>query len=119
MLGPKFRDNFSFLPLVGTRARILIAASDDHFKLISSQRTCYTLTVRIQMLNDDFNLIYKAEDKSNVRLNRRMMGKFKATLDELELKELLLHRRKFTWTGYHHSQNSQSPSTPSVTDKNG
>jgi hypothetical protein len=35
------------------------------------------------------------------------------------LKELLLHRRKFTWTGYHHSQNSQSPSTPSVTDKNG
>jgi hypothetical protein len=34
------------------------------------------------------------------------MGRFKATIDELELKELSLHRRKFTWSS---SQNSQSP----------
>jgi hypothetical protein len=30
----------------------------------------------------DFNLIYKAEDKSNNRLNRRLMALFKETLDE-------------------------------------
>jgi hypothetical protein len=52
MLGPKFHDSFSFLPSIGTSGGILIAASEDHFKLISSQRTKYTLTVRIQMLND-------------------------------------------------------------------
>jgi hypothetical protein len=46
----------------------------------------------------DFNLIYKEEDKNNQRLNRRLMGKFKAVLDELELKELPLPGRKFTWT---------------------
>jgi hypothetical protein len=28
------------------------------------------------LLCGDFNLIYKASDKSNVRLNRRLMGKF-------------------------------------------
>jgi hypothetical protein len=155
MLGPKFCDNFSFLPSIGMSGGILIAASEDHFKLISSQCTNYTLTVRIQMLNDgtewsltgvyglqlesdklifleelkalkhdvqeewplsdDFNLIYMADDKSNARLNRRMMGKLKAILDELELKELPLHGRKFTWTGHQNSQNSQSQSTPAIT----
>jgi hypothetical protein len=43
------------------------------------------------LLSGDFNLIYKAEDKSISRLNRRLMGKFKAVLDDLELKELPLH----------------------------
>jgi hypothetical protein len=52
MLGPKFRDSFSFLPSIIMSGGILIAASEDHFKLISSQCTKYTLTVGIQMLND-------------------------------------------------------------------
>jgi hypothetical protein len=43
----------------------------------------------------DFNLIYKTKDKSNSRLNRRLMGRFKVVLDELELRELPLHGRKF------------------------
>jgi hypothetical protein len=33
----------------------------------------------------DFNLIYKAEDKSNTRLNRRLMTLFKETLDFSQL----------------------------------
>jgi hypothetical protein len=47
-----------------------------------------------------------------------MMGKFKAILDLLELKELPLHGRKFTWTGHHNShilQSSQSSYTLVVT----
>jgi exonuclease III len=36
----------------------------------------------------DFNLIYKAEDKSNNRLNRRLMTRFKETLDEAQLMEV-------------------------------
>jgi hypothetical protein len=56
----------------------------------------------------DFNLIYRAEDKSNSRLNRRLMEKFKSLLEELELKELPLSGRKFTWMS---SQSSQGQAT--------
>jgi exonuclease III len=57
------------------------------------------------LISGDFNLIYKAEDKNNSRLNRRLMGKFKVALDDLELRELPLHGRKFTWSSSHNSQN--------------
>ena len=46
----------------------------------------------------DFNLIYQAQDKNNTNLNRRLMGSFKATIDELGLKEISLNGRRFTWT---------------------
>jgi hypothetical protein len=52
LLGPKFRSNFSFHSAEGTHGDILIAFSEDHFKLISSRRSTNTLIVRIQMLND-------------------------------------------------------------------
>jgi exonuclease III len=45
----------------------------------------------------DFNLIYRACDKSQGRVNRRLMNSFCSALEELELKELHLHGRKFTW----------------------
>lgn len=45
----------------------------------------------------DFNLIYKALDKNNDRLNRGHMQRFKGLLDRLELKELPLPGRHFTW----------------------
>jgi hypothetical protein len=46
----------------------------------------------------DFNLIYKATQKNNNRINFRMMNRFKSTLDSLELRELHLHGRQFTWS---------------------
>jgi hypothetical protein len=52
MLGQKFNSNFSFLPAMGTCGGILIAASEDHFKLIALCRTHHILNVTIQMLND-------------------------------------------------------------------
>jgi len=45
----------------------------------------------------DFNLIYKAEDKSNDKLNRHMMSNFRQTIDEAQLMEIDLRARKFTW----------------------
>lgn len=33
------------------------------------------------LINGDFNLIYKAEDKNNLNLNRRIIGKFRAMID--------------------------------------
>ena len=46
----------------------------------------------------DFNLILRAANKNNHRVNRRMMGRFRATVDELDLKEIKLHGRRFTWS---------------------
>ena len=50
------------------------------------------------LLIGDFNLILTAEDKSNDNLNRRLMGEFRSTLNYLELKELNLRGRKYTWS---------------------
>lgn len=46
----------------------------------------------------DFNLICRAADKNNDRINRRLMNTFKSALDDLELREIHLHGGKFTWT---------------------
>lgn len=50
------------------------------------------------LLIGDFNLILQASDKSNDNLNRRLMGEFRGTVNFLELKELSLRGRKFTWS---------------------
>lgn len=46
----------------------------------------------------DFNLIYQAADKSNDRLNRRSMRRFRRALDDTQLDELYLHGRLYTWS---------------------
>jgi exonuclease III len=46
----------------------------------------------------DFNLIYKEEDKSNDNINRAMMSRFRRFINDLALKEIPIHGRKFTWT---------------------
>lgn len=46
----------------------------------------------------DFNLIYRAADKNNDRLNRRRMGQFRSFLNSAELKEIHLQGRLFTWS---------------------
>jgi exonuclease III len=46
----------------------------------------------------DFNLIYQAADKSNDRLNLRSMRRFHRVLNDLQLEELYLHGRLYTWS---------------------
>lgn len=50
------------------------------------------------LLLGDFNIIMKAQDKNNGNYNRRVMGSFRAMLDRLELKEIKLNGRRFTWS---------------------
>jgi hypothetical protein len=50
------------------------------------------------MLARDFILIYKDEDKNNANFNRAMMGHFRKLINDLSLKELRLHGRKYTWS---------------------
>jgi exonuclease III len=51
-----------------------------------------------QLILGDFNLIYQEQDKNNSNLNRRLMGAFRATIDHLQLKEIKLNGRRFTWS---------------------
>ena len=46
----------------------------------------------------DFNLIYQAQDKNNARLNCRLMQRFRRTIDALQLAELHLYGRLYTWS---------------------
>jgi hypothetical protein len=50
------------------------------------------------MVCGDFNLIYRAQDKNNSGLNRRMMNHFRHFIDEFELLELNLHSRLYKWS---------------------
>ena len=49
------------------------------------------------LLIGDFNLICGAEDKNNNHLNLTMINRFKRVIDDLQLAEIALHGRKFTW----------------------
>jgi endonuclease/exonuclease/phosphatase family metal-dependent hydrolase len=46
----------------------------------------------------DFNLILNAADKNNDRINRASMRRFRRCVAELELLDLQLHGRTFTWS---------------------
>jgi hypothetical protein len=52
----------------------------------------------------DFNLIYKDEDKSNGRLNKNLMLRFRRAINFLGIKEIQLVGRKFTWSSSQLSQ---------------
>jgi hypothetical protein len=48
-------------------------------------------------------MMYKPQDKNNGILNRSLMARFRRALNLLEVKEIDLVGRKFTWS------NNQSP----------
>lgn len=50
------------------------------------------------LMDVDFNMILQATDKSNSNLNRRIMEEFRNPVQDLELPEICLKGRKFTWS---------------------
>jgi hypothetical protein len=50
------------------------------------------------MVVGDFNMILYASEKNNDNLDRTMMARFRSFVQELELKDLYLHGRRFTWS---------------------
>lgn len=56
------------------------------------------------LLLGDFNLICRAEDKNNAMVNRRLINSFRAALNAMEVTELRLHSRRFTWASNCHLQ---------------
>jgi exonuclease III len=57
------------------------------------------------ILAGDFNLIVQASDKNNRNLNRRNMAAFRGFINNLQLKDLYMHGRRYTWS------NEQQPAT--------
>jgi endonuclease/exonuclease/phosphatase family metal-dependent hydrolase len=50
------------------------------------------------LIAGDSNLIYRASDKNNSNFDRAMMGRFRKLIEDLSLKEIPLHGRKYTWS---------------------
>jgi exonuclease III len=50
------------------------------------------------MVNGDFNLVCAAEERSNGRINRRLVNRFRHTLNSLMLLDMPLQGRRFTWS---------------------
>ncbi|PNT76653.1 hypothetical protein BRADI_1g50965v3 [Brachypodium distachyon] len=50
------------------------------------------------LIAGDFNLISRVPDKSNDNVDLRMMGRFRVVLDDLELIDLPIWGRRFTWS---------------------
>jgi hypothetical protein len=50
------------------------------------------------VIGGDFNLISRAEDKNNGNLDRAMKCRFRRLINELQLMELLMLGRRFTWS---------------------
>lgn len=46
----------------------------------------------------DFNLLAADGDKNNGNVNRRLISKFRHTIDALELREVYLFGRRYTWS---------------------
>jgi exonuclease III len=46
----------------------------------------------------DFNLIYRSEDKNNSNINRVLLGSFRNSINSLDLKEIPMSGRRFTWS---------------------
>jgi exonuclease III len=50
------------------------------------------------LIAGDFNLIAAAEDKNNSRINRRLLNAFRSKINDLELKEMYMFGRRYTWS---------------------
>jgi hypothetical protein len=48
----------------------------------------------------DFNLIFREEDKNNSNINRAMLGDFRRLINSLDLKEIHLKGRRYTWSNH-------------------
>ena len=46
----------------------------------------------------DFNLIAAATDKSKMHISRRTMYAFSGFINDLQLKDMYVHDRRYTWS---------------------
>jgi exonuclease III len=72
--------------------------NDEKIAFLQELRVFWVQCAAPWLLGGDFNLIYKDEDKNNTNYIRAMMGRFRRLIDDLAIKEVPLHGRKYTWS---------------------
>jgi hypothetical protein len=78
--------------------------SDPDKRLFLQELTSLKSTMQPEwIILRDFNLIYRAQDKSNNRINLGMINRFRNTIDDLQLLPIEMHGRRFTWCNDQHS----------------
>jgi exonuclease III len=50
------------------------------------------------LLLGDFNLIYRVADKSRGQINRGMLNRFRQIIQDIEVRQIHLHGRRYTWS---------------------
>lgn len=71
---------------------------EEKIQFLQELRDVRALCTGPWLVAGDFNLIYQAADKNNANLDRAMMGRFRRFLDDMQVKEIPLLGRKFTWS---------------------
>lgn len=87
-------------PNEGVRSGRKAGPQDDTYKLLFIQELQQIRPTNSDrwLVIGDFNIILKAQDKNNRNFNRRIMGSFRSMIDRLDLKEIKLNGRRFTWS---------------------
>jgi endonuclease/exonuclease/phosphatase family metal-dependent hydrolase len=86
-------DNFEWKLIV-----VYGAAQENEKEAFLSELVCMCGTKSEPLLvGGDFNLIRSSNEKNNNRLNDRWTSLFKAIISNLDLRELVLSDRQFTW----------------------
>lgn len=70
----------------------------DKIEFLDELRVVHQLAAPMWMIAGDFNLILHATDKNKSNVNRRNLGRFRRFVDELHLKDICLHGRRYTWS---------------------
>ncbi|XP_072150088.1 uncharacterized protein [Setaria viridis] len=70
----------------------------DKMEFLAELRAVHACVPPAWMIAGDFNLILEMADKNNTNINRRNMGRFRRFVDELLLKDIYLHGRRYTWS---------------------
>jgi hypothetical protein len=74
----------------------------DKVAFLNELRTLCAQHIGPWFLCGDFNMLYKAADQNNSHLNPCLMGLFHRFIQDMELEELHLHGRLYTWSNERH-----------------
>ncbi|XP_072150422.1 uncharacterized protein [Setaria viridis] len=70
----------------------------DKVEFLNELRSIHNTLTGPWIVVGDFNLLLHASDKNNVNINRRNLGRFRRFVDDLQLKDIFLHGRRYTWS---------------------
>ena len=72
--------------------------SEDKIRFLAELEERRVLCPVPWLIIGDFNMILNASDKNNLNLDQSMMRRFRDFVNTLELKDMYLHGRLFTWS---------------------